>query len=151
MNDILSPERVIDRLITQPMFADLDPVSLRVIALASERWSLDMGDDLFVEGDPSDSSYFVLDGVIIITGSDGHQRLVVKDDLLHPLALIADLPRPVTATAQTPCDLLKIPRAVFLRILENAPILASRVRDKLSRELVSAGKDLKLAEAAMAP
>ena len=99
MDSILSPERVIDRLVAQPLFADLDPVSLRVIALASEVISLEPGTALFSEGQVSDSAYFILSGSLSLSCTSAETYAAESGDLIHPLALITDLERPATASA----------------------------------------------------
>jgi CRP-like cAMP-binding protein len=147
VSDILSPERVIDRLVTQDIFADLDPVSLRVIALAGETLSLKRGDILFSEGDASDGAYFILEGAFSLQGTESKELAAQSGDLLHPLALLTDLKRPATAKAKVPSEILKIPRQVFLRILNNAPALALRLRDKLTRDLSRRAQELQPFEA----
>jgi CRP-like cAMP-binding protein len=142
MNGILSPEKVINRLVNQPVFADLDPVSLRVIALAGEIVFLEPGERLFTEGDPSDGAYFILSGFFRLSNLGAQEHSAKESDLLHPLALIADLERPMTATADMPCEVLKIPRQVFIRILDSTPSLALRLRDKLTRDLLHRAQEL---------
>lgn len=142
MSDSLPPERIIDRLVTQSIFADLDPVSLRVIALASETLHLEAGERLFAEGETSDGAYFILGGFFRLTSADADESSAVSGDLLHPLSLITDLARPVTAIADERSEVLKIPRQVFIRILDSAPALAMRLRDKLTRDLMRCAGEL---------
>ncbi len=148
---MLSPERMIDRLVAQAIFADLDPVSLRVIALASELRQLDYGDVVFEQGRLSDGAFFILNGEVQLEGNDGSIDKATDGDLLHPLALITELERPFTAIALGPSEILKIPRSVFLRIMSSAPSIALRLRDKLTRDLMRSRHHLRGAEAAMAP
>jgi CRP-like cAMP-binding protein len=143
----LTPERVIDRLVTQSIFADLDPVSLRVIALASETFYLEPGERLFSEGDKSDGAYFILHGFFRLASADADERGAESGDLLHPLSLITDLARPMTAIADKQSEVLRIPRQVFVRILESAPALAIRLRDKLARDLMKRADELQPLEA----
>jgi CRP-like cAMP-binding protein len=142
MKDLLSPERVIDRLVTQNLFADLDPVSLRVIALASEIQHVEPGIPLYLEREVSDGAYFILSGSFRLHNAGGQSSIAQEGDLLHPLALITDLERPMTAIAGEPSEVLKIPRQVFIRILDSAPALAMRLRDKLTRDLMRRAGEL---------
>ena len=141
MADPLSAERLIDALVPHPIFSDLDPVSLRVLALASERTSLPEGFELFVEGAAADCAYLVLAGSLRLT-TQSSEQIARPPELIHPLALIAELRRPATAIAIEDCELIKIPRAVFLRILDDAPALAARLRTRLSRELARSAGEL---------
>ena len=148
---MLSPERMIDRLVAQPIFADLDPVSLRVIALASELRQHDYGDVIFEEGRLSDGAFFILSGEVQLEGNDGSLETARDGDLLHPLALLTALERPFTAIALAPSEILKIPRSVFLRIMSSAPSIALRLRDKLTRDLMRSRQGLREAEKALNP
>jgi CRP-like cAMP-binding protein len=147
VSDNLTPERIIDRLVTQSVFADLDPVSLRVIALASETIYLEPGERLFAEGEISDGAYFILSGFFRLTSAVAGDRTAADGDLLHPLSLLTALERPMTAIAGQASEVLKIPRQVFIRILESAPALAMRLRDKLTRDLMRCAGELQPLEA----
>ena len=52
--------------------------------------------------------------------------------LLGELAMLTDTTRPVTATALEPSTVLRIPRTLFLKMLEGYPDAASRLRDMLA-------------------
>jgi CRP-like cAMP-binding protein len=62
--------------------------------------------------------------------------------LIGELALFAAVKRPVTATALEPSTVMRIPRTLFLKILDGFPSVARRMRelvanrnDEFAREL----------------
>ena len=45
-----------------PMFRDIDPARLKLLAFTSERVQFASGQKFFAQGDPADAAYVVLDG-----------------------------------------------------------------------------------------
>jgi CRP-like cAMP-binding protein len=64
--------------------------------------------------------------------------------LIGESALIVDTLRPATATALEPTGLLRVPRSVFLRMLEGEPRAAVALRQMMSTRLKSTLSDLDL-------
>ena len=52
--------------------------------------------------------------------------------LLGELALFTETSRPVTATALEPSTVMRIPRSLFLKMLEGFPVTARKLRDALA-------------------
>ncbi len=63
--------------------------------------------------------------------------------LIGETALITETTRPVTAMAREPATILKITRALFLRILEEFPTTATRVRARVATRLTQLAQELK--------
>ena len=114
-------------LTSLPAFRDLDPEAVRLIAFSAETRILRAGDVLFRRGDASDGGFVVLSGLIGLAAS-GAETLVRPPALLGELALVAETQRPATATAREPTSVLKVPRALYRRILAEYPESAARVR-----------------------
>ena len=55
--------------------------------------------------------------------------VVGRGTLLGELALLTETVRPVTATAKEPSTVLRIPRTLFLKMLEGYPDAATKLRD----------------------
>ena len=61
------PMRTLDALITEsPVFAELDPTHLELIAGCAKNAGFDAGDRLFREGDPADTFYLVRHGLVAL-------------------------------------------------------------------------------------
>jgi CRP-like cAMP-binding protein len=106
--------------------------ALRILAIGAESRYVHSGEVLFSAGDPADSGFVVQEGAFNLTAqqSEGGDSIVVgRGTLLGELALLTETVRPVTATAHEPSTVLRIPRTLFLKMLEGYPDAASRLRD----------------------
>lgn len=126
------------RLSRIPMFSELEPEALRLIAFSAETRILRAGDVLFRRGEPSDCGYIVLSGSIAfdVSGHGGPAgNIVGRDGLIGEIALITETARPVTAIAREPSTVLKVPRTLFHRVLQEFPRSAARIRAGMSARL----------------
>src|SRR5690606_312697 len=64
---------------------------------------------------------------------DAAPVIATAPTLLGELALIADGRRSMTVTALEPSSVIRIPRPLFLKILEGYPELAHRLRDAVAQ------------------
>lgn len=122
-------------LASLPAFRELDPEAVRLIAFSAETRILRAGDVLFRLGDVSDGGFVVLSGAIGLTASPGRETLVRAPALIGELALVAETSRPATAVAREPTSVLKVPRALYRRILTEYPGSASRLRASAAARL----------------
>ena len=122
-----------------PLFAELDAGQLRLLAFGAEHRRLRKGETLFRTGARADAGFLVVSGdIALIAGPAGHERPVGTYGpavLLGEMALITETRRPVTATAETDCDVLRITRTLFRRMLEEYPEIAFALHQRLIGEL----------------
>lgn len=118
-----------------PAFRDLGPEAIRLIAFTADTRILRAGDVLFRRGEVSDGGFVVLSGSIGIEGSPGRETLVQAPGLIGDMALIAETRRPGDAIAREPTSVLKVPRALYQRILAEYPDSARAVRAALAAKL----------------
>jgi len=126
------------RLSRIPMFSALEPEALRLIAFSAETRILRAGDILFRRGETSDCGYIVLSGSIALDATAGGEpaRLVIRrNGLVGDLALIIETGRPATAIAREPSTVLKVPRTLFHRVLQEFPRSAERIRLGMTERL----------------
>lgn len=121
-----------------PLLAALGAEPIRLLAFSAETRTLRVGDVLFREGHAADSGYVVVDGALNLSGSAGlGEHRAGPGSLVGEIALIVETSRPATATAAEPTTVLRIPRALFRRVLTEFPDAALRVhddvRDKIRR------------------
>ena len=67
---------------------------------------------------------------------------VVRGALLGELALLTETTRPVTATAAEPSTVIRVPRGLFLKMLEGFPDAALRLRDYIAARTDQATRDM---------
>ena len=131
-------ENDVQALASHPTLAALEPDALRLLAFSAETRILRAGDVLFRRDEPSDGGFFVLSGAIALDPLDsgGHAaRILGPGTLIGDMALIAKTKRPATAVAREHSSVLKIPRALFHRILNEHPRSAERLRRHLAERL----------------
>jgi CRP-like cAMP-binding protein len=129
-----------------PLFQNFEADALRLFAFGAETRLLRAGDALFRRGEPSDGGYILMSGSIAVSAEDdgGPAEMIVHPiALIGEIALMASTTRPVTAIAREPTTVLRAPRALFHRILEEYPQTAARVRAFIAVGLKEFAKDLK--------
>jgi CRP-like cAMP-binding protein len=135
----------IRNLTSIPLFAELEPEALRLLAFAAETRILRAGDVLFHRGEVSDCGYIVLTGSIALdTAGDGGPavKILGPNTLIGEIALISQTERPATALAREPSTVLKVSRALFHRVLKEFPVSANHVRAALQARLVEFTQEL---------
>jgi MFS family permease len=97
-----------------PIFAPLPTPALETVARASIELSVEQGDRLIVEGDHGDRFYAVSEGSFAVAHGDVEIATVGRGGGFGEIALLADVPRTATVTAQTRGAVVAIERAPFL-------------------------------------
>ncbi|MEN3793575.1 cyclic nucleotide-binding domain-containing protein [Fulvimarina sp. MAC3] len=128
------------------LFDDLDDDALRLLAFGAEHRRFPEGDTIFREAAIADAGFVVADGTVVLsTGKPDDPRIVGAygpGTLLGEMALITDTRRPATARAETQCDLLRIGRAHFRRLLEEYPHFAAGLEARLRDRFVQMTRQL---------
>lgn len=147
-DDIAFLERV-------PALNVLGHEALRIIAIGSESLYVHTGSALFREGEAADSAYVVQDGALTAASArnseDANPTVIGPGALLGELALITETRRPLTVTALEPSSVLRIPRTLFLKMLEGYPDAAARMREHLARRAEDLSRDIRAVRSALDP
>jgi len=109
--------------------------ALRILAIGAESRYVHGGEKLFGAGDEADAGYVIQEGSFNLTTADAEETepmVVGRGALLGELALITETTRPATATAREPSTVLRIPRGLFLKMLDGYPSAAAKLRDILA-------------------
>ena len=138
-DDIAFLERV-------PSFAILGRDALRILAIGAESRYVHGGEVLFTVGDPADGGYVIQDGSFTLKtdniDSGVAAMTVARGTLLGELALLTETTRHVTATAAEPSTVIRVPRSLFLKMLEGYPEAARRLRDHIAARTDQAARDM---------
>src|ERR1043166_5262077 len=125
-DDIAFLERV-------PALAILGRSAQRILAIGTENRYVHEGVTLFAEGEQADGAYVVQEGSFDLVMRDkGGASVVGPGALIGEVALISETRRPVSAVAREPSSVVRIPRQLFLKMLESEPDAATRMRDALA-------------------
>src|SRR5262245_7201349 len=120
--------------------------ALRIVAIGAESRYVHDGDALFYEGDVADAGYVVQEGTLVLESreSPAHAEPITVGPgvLLAELALLTETVHSCTATAVEPSAVVRIPRKLFLRMLEGYPDAARRLRDMIALRASEAMNDI---------
>jgi len=116
-----------------PALAILGRDALRILAIGTENRYVHEGVTLFGEGEQADGAYVVQEGSFdLVKRDNGAATVVGPGALIGEVALISETRRPVSAVAREPSSVVRIPRQLFLKMLESDPDAALRMRDALA-------------------
>jgi CRP-like cAMP-binding protein len=119
--------------------------ALRILAIGAESRYVHGGEVLFQVGDEADAGFVIQEGSFsLATGraEDGEPLVVGRGTLIGELALITETKRPATATALEPSTVLRIPRGLFLKMLDGYPTAAEKLRDILATRSMQSTADI---------
>lgn len=115
----------VEALQRSTLFRDFTDTGLRIFASVAREKALPAGSPLFVENMVGESLYVVVSGTVRITRrtADGERELGVvgPGDHLGALAVLARSIRLVSAVAATPCQVLELTHADFVRLQPEKP------------------------------
>jgi CRP-like cAMP-binding protein len=110
--------------------------ALRILAIGAESRYVHDGDVLFREGEVADAGYVVQEGAFTLASGNARTGIapitVGPGALIGELALLTETVRSATATATEPSSVIRIPRKLFLKMLEGYPDAARRLREVIA-------------------
>jgi len=144
-DDIAFLERV-------PMLAELGGNALRILAIGAESYSVGAGEVLFAPGQSADCAYVVQHGSFVIKpeAANGIESVAEGGSLVGESALLIDAPRRASATAREDSIVLRISRAMFLKMLESNPDAAQRLRSLFASRADQLARDFETVHAMLA-
>lgn len=122
-----------------PMFRDIDPARLKLLAFTSERVNFAAGQKFFQQGDAADAAYVVLQGKADVTidspGGDIKVAELGQNAIVGEMGILSDSPRSATIVAAAPTTALRIDKRVFLELLTQFPQMSIAVMRELASRL----------------
>jgi len=140
-------------LVRVPTLRRLGAPALRMLAIGAESRYLEAGTVLFAAGEDADCAYVVQNGSFTLKterAADG-EAVAGPGTLLGESALLAEVKRPATATARESSTVMRISRAMFLKMLEGYPDAALRLRNELTTRSDQWAREIENVRAALAP
>ena len=138
----------IDFLDRIPTLHLLGKDALRILAISVETIRLGRGDILFEEGQPAEGGFVVVNGSVLLqqaSDTAGDDAVTARrGSLIGETAMIVETVRPSTAIALESSILFRIPRVVFIRILEGEPQAATALRRLIAARVGRIVADLDL-------
>jgi CRP-like cAMP-binding protein len=138
----------IDFLDRIPTLHLLGKDALRILAISVETIRLGRGDILFEEGQPAEGGFVIVNGSVVLQQAGdtaGDDAITARrGSLIGETAMIVETVRPSTAIALESSILFRIPRVVFIRILEGEPQAATALRRLIAARVGRIVADLDL-------
>jgi CRP-like cAMP-binding protein len=129
-----------------PTLALLGHEALRILAIGAENRYIHNGTVLCRQGEAIDAGYVVQEGSFRLTragDSDAAGRTVGPGAIIGEPALLVETKSSLTATARQPSTVIRIPRMLFVRMLEGYPEAAQRLRDKLLAQTEQTAREMR--------
>jgi len=137
MNATLREPEGLDLLRRIPLFAPLEPKSLERIAQQLVRLEVPAGDAVIREGEEGDRFYLIESGQLTATFEGKVLRLMGPGDPFGEIALLRDVPRTATVTADEPSVLLALEREPFLEAVTGNSEVNSRADDLIGKRIAT--------------
>ncbi len=121
-----------------PLFQDLEPARLKLLAFTSEMINFQHGEILFRVGEPGDCAYVIMQGEVEILSSTDEQSVVEVlevNQIFGEIAVLNDEPRSATLRAKGELKVMKINETLFMQLIMESPGLALKVLRQLSQKL----------------
>ncbi len=122
-----------------PMFRDMDPARLKLLAFTSERVQFAQGQRFFSQGDAADAAYVILNGKadVALTTPNGEIKVAElgKNALVGEMGILSDQPRSASIIASETTIALRLDKRVFLELLTQFPQMALAVMREIAKRL----------------
>lgn len=126
-------------LMNVPLFANVEPKRLKLLAYTSERVSFPAGAVVFGQGEAGDAAYVILAGeAAVVVDTDTGPITVArlgKNAFVGEIAILTDVPRTAGVTAASDLLTLRITKERFLQFMEEFPSMAVEITKGLARRL----------------
>ncbi len=148
----MSIDQEVEILRRIPIFAQIDPAKLKLMAFASERVTYKAGQVLFKQGERGDAAFIVLHGTadVLINANNGPLRVasLSENEIIGEIAILCDIPRTATVEAATELTTLKITADLFFRMIMDFPEMGVEVMRVLAHRLEQTTAQLREVQAA---
>jgi CRP/FNR family cyclic AMP-dependent transcriptional regulator len=129
-----------------PMFAEIEPARLKLLAFMSERVGFDPGKLLMRQGDPADAAYLIIEGdVEVVLETPAGQFVVATlgaNETVGDMGILSNSPRAATVRAKDRVIALRISKEPFMRMVREFPSMAVSIMQELAQRLESTNKQL---------
>ncbi len=122
-----------------PLFANIEPSKLKLLAFTSERISYAADQVLFNQGEIGDAAFIIIEGEADITIDSPQGPITVatvgRNDIVGEIAILCDVPRTASVRAKDKLETLVISKDLFFRLIMEFPQIAVEIMRKLAQDL----------------
>jgi len=132
-----------------PIFAEIEPSKLKLLAFMSERIGFDPGKRLVQQGDSADAAYLIIDGHAEVVLETPAGPVVVAtlgaNETVGEMGILGDVPRNATVRAKDRLIVLRISKDPFMRMVREFPNMAVSIMRELAQRLDATNHQLSAA------
>jgi CRP/FNR family transcriptional regulator, cyclic AMP receptor protein len=132
-----------------PIFAEIEPAKLKLLAFMSERVGFDPGKPLVRQGDPADAAYLIIEGHAEVMVETPAGPVIVAtngpNELVGEMGILCDAPRNATVRAKDRVVALRIAKDPFMRMVREFPTMAVSIMQELAQRVTSTNIQLSVA------
>jgi CRP/FNR family cyclic AMP-dependent transcriptional regulator len=142
---LFSQDTKVQALKGVPLFASLSRKELVQLERVCEDLEVEPGRVLCKEGDIGHEFFVLVNGKVQVTQKGRPVATLTGGDFLGEIALVTELPRTATVTAETPVRLFVLTTREFDAVLDRNPKVERKVLRALARRLAETSSDPTLA------
>ena len=132
-----------------PIFAEIEPAKLKLLAFMSERVGFDPGKRLMQQGDAADAAYLIIEGhAEVILETPAGPVIVATlgaNESVGEMGILGNVPRNATVRAKDRVIALRISKEPFMRMVREFPSMAVSIMQELAQRLDSTNQQLSTA------
>jgi CRP/FNR family transcriptional regulator, cyclic AMP receptor protein len=129
-----------------PIFAEIEPAKLKLLAFMSERVGFDPGKRLMQQGDLADAAYLIIEGHAEVVLETPSGPVIVAtlgaNDFVGEMGILGNVPRAATVRAKDRVIALRILKEPFMRMVREFPSMAVSIMQELAHRLEANNKQL---------
>jgi CRP/FNR family transcriptional regulator, cyclic AMP receptor protein len=142
---LFSQDTKVQALDGVPLFDGLSKKELTQLARLSEDLEVEPGKVLCKEGEIGKEFFVIVDGKVKVNRKGRRVATRGSGEFVGEIALLEDLPRTATVTAETPVRLFVLTRKDFRHLVDVNPGVERKVMRALARRLAEMSNDPTLA------
>jgi CRP/FNR family transcriptional regulator, cyclic AMP receptor protein len=138
---LFSQDTKVEALKGVPLFEGLSRKELAQLARICEDLEVEPGKVLCQEGQTGHEFFVIVDGKVQVTRKGRRVATLSSGDFVGEIALVTELPRTATVTAETPVRFFVLTHREFHSALDQNPNVERKVLRALARRLAETSSD----------
>ncbi len=134
------------RMWRSPLFSEIDPAQLKMLAFAAARVRRRPGEVLIREGEKTNAAFVIVSGAVKYQPSGSHEgtwKVLTEGAMIGEYALLASKPSQVTFIAAEHLQALKISRNLITRFASEFPEIGECMLRAWKRKMSRTSYDLR--------
>ena len=130
-----------------PLFAEIEPSRLKLLAFMSERVGFDPGKLIMRQGDPADAAYLIIEGHAEVFAETPAGPVILAtlgaNETVGEMGILCNTPRNATVRAKDRLIALRISKEPFMRMVREFPNISVSIMQELAHRLEAANNQLR--------